>query len=131
MVNRKCVGCGEIKDRENLIKVTAQNPHGNIVVNGNSKIFGRSAYLCYNKNCIENAFKKERLKYKIEHMASIEEEKKKEQVVDIDDLPIVALKIYRLFDKKDRIDFKYIKDHVDDSKSKIKRNLILQLIIII
>lgn len=62
MVNRKCVGCGEIKDRENLIKVTAQNPHGDIVVNGDSKIFGRSAYLCYNNICIENAFKKDKLK---------------------------------------------------------------------
>lgn len=62
MVDRKCVGCGKITDRENLIKITAQNPSKNIVVNGNSKIFGRSAYLCYNNTCIENAFKKDRLK---------------------------------------------------------------------
>lgn len=45
-----------------MIKITAQNPHKNIVVNGDSKIFGRSAYLCYNNTCIENAFKKDRLK---------------------------------------------------------------------
>lgn len=62
MVNRKCVGCGKIKDREELIKITAQNTHGNIIVNGGTKIFGRSAYLCYNNSCIENAFKKDRLK---------------------------------------------------------------------
>ena len=62
MVNRKCVGCGEIKNREEMIKITAQNPNNNIIVNGNSKIFGRSVYLCYNKNCIENAFKKNRIK---------------------------------------------------------------------
>ncbi len=59
---RKCVGCGIVKDKKALIKVTAQNPHKNIVINGNSKIFGRSAYLCYNNICIENAFKKDRLK---------------------------------------------------------------------
>lgn len=45
-----------------MIKITAQNPQNNIVVNGDSKIFGRSAYLCYNNTCIENAFKKDRLK---------------------------------------------------------------------
>lgn len=62
MVERKCVGCGVVKDRKDLIKITAQNPHGDLIVNGGPKIFGRSAYLCYNKICIENAFKKNRLK---------------------------------------------------------------------
>jgi len=62
VTDRKCVGCGTIKDRGELIKITAQNPHNDIIVNGGSKIFGRSAYLCYNNTCIENAFKKDRLK---------------------------------------------------------------------
>lgn len=62
MTDRKCVGCGTIKDRGELIKITAQNPLGDIIVNGGSKIFGRSAYLCYNNTCIENAFKKDKLK---------------------------------------------------------------------
>ena len=31
------------------------------MINPNSKTFGRSAYLCYNKNCIEDAFKKNKL----------------------------------------------------------------------
>ncbi len=60
MINRKCVGCGIIKNREDLIKI--QYIAENVVINGNSKTFGRSAYLCYNKSCIENAFKKDRLK---------------------------------------------------------------------
>ncbi len=62
MTDRKCIGCGKIKNRDEMIKVTVQKPHGDIVVNGNSKIFGRSVYLCYNKCCIENAFKKNRIK---------------------------------------------------------------------
>lgn len=45
-----------------MIKITSQSSSENIIVNGDSKIFGRSAYLCYNNTCIENAFKKDKLK---------------------------------------------------------------------
>ena len=58
---RKCVGCGEFKPRENLIRIMKNQEGGNIVINPNSKIFGRSAYLCYNQNCIEQAIKKKKI----------------------------------------------------------------------
>jgi len=61
-LKRKCVGCGQLKDRDELIRITATYANKNVIVNGNSKIFGRSAYLCYNNTCIENAFKKDKLK---------------------------------------------------------------------
>ena len=61
MTNRKCAGCGTIKNRDEMIKITREHAHNNIVVNGNSKIFGRSVYLCYNKSFIEAAFKKNRI----------------------------------------------------------------------
>lgn len=61
MTDRKCAGCGKLKNRDEMIKITREHAHNNIVVNGNSKIFGRSVYLCYNKSCIEAAFKKNRL----------------------------------------------------------------------
>ena len=61
-MQRKCVGCGKIQDRSEMIKITKQHDSQNIVINGNSKIFGRSAYLCYNNLCIDNAFKKDKLK---------------------------------------------------------------------
>lgn len=61
MLERKCVGCGKIKNREELIKITKQNPHGDLIINPDSKVFGRSVYLCYNNDCIENAFKKNRI----------------------------------------------------------------------
>ena len=61
MVQRKCAGCGEIKDRENLIKITRENASNKAVINNCSKIFGRSVYLCYNKSCVENAFKKNKI----------------------------------------------------------------------
>lgn len=62
MVKRKCISCGQLKDSEELIKITKNFLTGKVEINENSKIFGRSAYLCYNKNCIEQAFKKNRLK---------------------------------------------------------------------
>ena len=58
---RKCVACGEFKPRENLIKITKKHDDGQLVINPNSKIFGRSVYLCYNDSCIEGAFKKGRI----------------------------------------------------------------------
>lgn len=58
---RKCVGCGELKSRENMIKLTKNHLTGEIVLNPNSKTFGRSAYLCYNQSCIEQALKKNKL----------------------------------------------------------------------
>ncbi len=61
MSDRKCAGCGKLYNREQLIKITRQYPHGDIVINPDAKIFGRSVYLCYNSDCIENAFKKNRI----------------------------------------------------------------------
>jgi len=58
---RKCIACGELKPLEQLIKITKEYKSGNIVVQPNSKIFGRSAYLCYNQECINGALKKKKL----------------------------------------------------------------------
>lgn len=61
MIKRKCAGCGAVKDRKELIKITKNHVDGKAVVNPNTKIFGRSVYLCYNENCKELALKKNRL----------------------------------------------------------------------
>lgn len=61
MADRRCVGCWQIKDRTDLIKITAVNQTNDISINPNSTTFGRSAYLCYNEPCIEKAFKKNKL----------------------------------------------------------------------
>ena len=58
---RKCAGCGALKDRNELIKITYNKQKNEVVINPNSKIFGRSVYLCYNKMCIENALKKNKI----------------------------------------------------------------------
>lgn len=61
MTERRCVSCWQIKNRDELIKITADSSDGSVIVNPNSLTFGRSAYLCYNKACIESAFKKNKL----------------------------------------------------------------------
>ncbi len=59
--------------RENLIKITKNHEDGNVVINPNSKIFGRSAYLCYNQNCINAALKKNKLNKVLKTGAPIEQ----------------------------------------------------------
>ncbi len=56
---RKCISCGEIKQRSELIKITKTSEK--IILQPDSKTFGRSAYVCKNKECIEKAFVKNRL----------------------------------------------------------------------
>ena len=58
---RKCAGCGEIKSRESMIKITKEHSTKEVILNPDSLTFGRSAYLCYNQSCIEQALKKNRL----------------------------------------------------------------------
>lgn len=60
-IKRKCISCGESKNRCEMIKITKEHSSGNIVIEPDSKTFGRSVYLCYNQNCINNAFKKNRI----------------------------------------------------------------------
>lgn len=60
-IMRKCLGCFKLKNRDEMIKITRESKSGKIFINPNSKIFGRSAYLCYNNYCIENSLKKNKL----------------------------------------------------------------------
>ena len=69
---RKCVGCGEYKPRENLIRILKTKDGGKLVINPNSKTFGRSAYLCYNQKCIENALKKSKLNKALKTNATLD-----------------------------------------------------------
>lgn len=85
-MDRKCVGCGELKPRENMIKITKEFQTGKLYINPNSKTFGRSAYLCYNQSCIEKAFKKNKLSKVLKSPATIDQiefcEKLKELCTD-------------------------------------------------
>ena len=69
---RKCIGCGVLKPREEMIKITKEHSTEQVVVNPNSKTFGRSAYLCYNQNCIEQALKKKKINRVLKISTSID-----------------------------------------------------------
>ena len=53
---RKCVGCGEIKSKKEMMRVlkTAENE---IVLDTTGRKNGRGAYLCFCKECLQNAAK--------------------------------------------------------------------------
>jgi len=72
VVERKCIGCGEIKNRNDLIKITKQNDSDNIVISRDTKTFGRSIYLCYDNQCIETAFKKNKIQKALKSPISAE-----------------------------------------------------------
>lgn len=57
---RKCQGCGKIANREEFIKITKCHATGEIIINPNSKITGRSLYVCKNRACLDIIFKKKK-----------------------------------------------------------------------
>lgn len=53
---RKCIGCGEMKDKKALIRVL-KTPEGEIVLDATGRKNGRGAYLCACRECLEKAVK--------------------------------------------------------------------------
>lgn len=60
-IKRKCIACNQIVERSKLIRVLKLYNAQDIVIQPDSKQFGRSAYICYNKECLKTALKKKRL----------------------------------------------------------------------
>ena len=59
-VKRMCVGCGEMFDKRELIRVV-KSPEGDISLDLTGKKSGRGAYICHNSACLEKAKKAKRL----------------------------------------------------------------------
>lgn len=53
---RKCTGCGEMKNKKELIRVL-KTPEGTIVLDVTGKKNGRGAYLCNQIECFRKARK--------------------------------------------------------------------------
>ena len=62
---RKCVGCGEMKSKKELIRVV-RSPEGEIFLDLTGKKAGRGAYVCSDKECITKAYKGHRLEKALE-----------------------------------------------------------------
>ncbi len=53
---RQCVGCGEMKDKKEMLRVL-KTPEGDIVLDATGKKNGRGAYLCNDMECLKKARK--------------------------------------------------------------------------
>ncbi len=57
---RKCIGCGEMKPKKELIRVV-KSPQDEVSVDLTGKKSGRGAYICHSKECFLKAQKSKRL----------------------------------------------------------------------
>ncbi len=57
---RMCVGCREMKDKKQLIRVV-RSPEGTVDVDSTGKKPGRGAYICPQEVCLQQAMKSKRL----------------------------------------------------------------------
>lgn len=58
---RKCQGCAKLFEPSELFKIT-KTKEGELFFEPNSKILGRSTYVCKNPECIKIFLKKKRLR---------------------------------------------------------------------
>ena len=59
-IKRMCVGCGQMFDKRELIRVV-KSPEGEIGIDLTGKKNGRGAYICNNPECLKKAKKKKSL----------------------------------------------------------------------
>ena len=57
---RRCVGCGESKDKRELIRVV-RTPEGEVCLDATGKKSGRGAYICHSLSCFKKARKSKRI----------------------------------------------------------------------
>lgn len=57
---RRCVGCGESKDKRELIRVV-RTPEGEVCLDATGKKSGRGAYVCHSLSCFKKARKSKRI----------------------------------------------------------------------
>ena len=57
---RKCIGCNEMKDKRELVRIV-RNKEGEISVDLTGKKPGRGAYICKSTDCLNKAQKAKRL----------------------------------------------------------------------
>ena len=63
---RKCVGCGEMKNKREMMRVL-KTSDDEFVLDATGKKNGRGAYLCLSKECFEKAVKNKGLERSFKH----------------------------------------------------------------
>ena len=62
---RRCLGCMQSKPKKDLCRIV-KSKDGKIIIDITGKADGRGAYICYDKECLEKAFKNRRLQKEFE-----------------------------------------------------------------
>ncbi|MGO3018567.1 MAG: RNase P modulator RnpM [Anaerococcus sp.] len=57
---RKCVVCGQIKDKNDLLRIVKNKEEG-VIVDESGRKNGRGAYICKSRECLEKAKKTNKL----------------------------------------------------------------------
>ncbi len=60
---RQCISCRTYKEKSELIRITKDFKTGEVKINENTDVYGKSVYICKNSNCIKTAIKKRRIEY--------------------------------------------------------------------
>ena len=81
---RRCVGCGETKEKKQLLRIV-RSPDGEISIDLTGKKSGRGAYLCKNVSCLRKAKKSRRLEQNLESAISEEVYQRLETELDINE----------------------------------------------
>ena len=62
---RMCVGCREMKEKRDLIRVV-RGPEGDVSLDPTGKKSGRGAYVCRNAECLKRAIRQRQLERQLE-----------------------------------------------------------------
>ena len=62
---RMCVGCREMKEKKELIRVV-RSPEGEVSLDPVGKKPGRGAYVCRNADCLKRAIRQKQLERQLE-----------------------------------------------------------------
>jgi len=58
---RKCIGCANVKNRVEMVRIMKLYDTGEIIINPTSRHFGRSYYVCCNIECVNKILKKKKI----------------------------------------------------------------------
>ncbi len=78
---RKCVGCGEMKNKKEMIRVL-KTSEDEFVLDATGKKYGRGAYICPSKECFEKVVKNKGLERSFKHSIPKEVYEKLEKELD-------------------------------------------------
>ena len=68
---RMCVGCREMKEKKQLIRVV-RSPEGEVSLDPTGKKSGRGAYVCRDPDCLKRAIKQRQLERQLDAALSPE-----------------------------------------------------------